>query len=75
MVLLIVLLKRFFVKKGYILRCFRYLLMLLEISSLHQRKYSLLGKEIISSGAKAYLNRDKVPSKPPCAYAQNGLRL
>ena len=75
MVLLIVLLKRFFVKKGYILRCFRYLLTLMEISSLHQRKYSLLGKEIISSGEKAYLNQDKVPSKQPFAYAQNGLRL
>jgi hypothetical protein len=49
--------------------------MLLEISSKHQRKYSLQGKEIISSGAKAYLNRDKVPSKPPCAYAQKTLRL
>ena len=47
----------------------------MEISSLHQRKYSLLGKEIISSGVKAYPNRDKVTSKQPYAYAQNGLRL
>ncbi len=32
-------------------------------------------KRLSPQGVKAYLSRDKVPSKLPCAYAQNTLRL
>ena len=42
---------------------------------MHQRDYSLLGKETISSVVKDYPNSNKVPSKLSCAYTQNTLCL